>query len=186
MTAGAPPSAPTAESGAGARTASDARLSLPPPARSCDRMLGGHAHAPHDTWRSSARGSCGRHRRFLSAPARLIHWRCRQMRLAAGLACIRRVSPRAHTIVHTTAHTGTCSGAHTRARLPMCTCATSHTHTAPLTHALGLTHLYAHAHMHMHTARHTASHTDTGYHRKDTHHRYHRYHRKETHENTHT
>ena len=102
---------------------------------------------------------------LLSALARLIHWRCRQMRLAAGPACIRRVSPRAHTIPHTTAHTGTCSGAHTCARLPMSTCATSHTHTAPLS---ATTHLCAHAHMHMHTARQTASHTQTGYHRKDT------------------
>ena len=40
-----------------------ARLSLPPPAGSCDRMLGVHAHAPHDPSRTSARGSCGRHRR---------------------------------------------------------------------------------------------------------------------------
>jgi len=68
----------------------------------------------------------------------------------------------------------TYSGAHTCARLPMSTCATSHTHTAPLSHALGLAHLCAHAHMHMHTARQTASHRNTGYHRKDTH------------ENTHT
>ncbi len=86
---------------------------------------------------------------LLSALARLIHRRCRQMRLAAGPACIRRVSPRAHTIPHSTR-------------------ATSHTPTAPLSHALGLTHLCAHANMHMHTARQTASHTQTGYHRKDT------------------
>jgi hypothetical protein len=59
---------------------------------------------------------------LLSALARLIHRRCRQLRLAAGPACIRRVSPRAHTIPHTTAHTGTCSDAHTCARLPMSTC----------------------------------------------------------------
>ena len=78
------------------------------------------------------------------------------------------VSPRAHTIPHTTAYTGTCSGAHTCARLPMSTCTTSHTHTAPLSRALGLTHLCAHAHMHMHTARQTASHTQTGYHIKQT------------------
>ena len=136
---------------------------MPPPARSCDRMLGLHAHAPHDTSRTSARGSCGA---LLSALARLIHRRCRQMRLAAGLACIRSVSPRAHAIAHTTAHTGTCIGAHTCARLLMSTSATSHKHTAPLSHALGLAHLCAH--VHMHTARHTASHTQTGYHRKDT------------------
>jgi hypothetical protein len=105
---------------------------------------------------------------LLSALARLIHRRCRQMRPAAGPACIRCVSPRAHTIPHSTAHLGTCSGAHTCARLPISTCATSHTHTAPLSHALGLTYLCAHAHMHMHTARQTASHTQTGYHRKDT------------------
>ena len=90
------------------------------------------------------------------------------MRLAAGPACIRRVFPRAHTIPHTTAHTGTCNGAHTSSRLPISTCATSHTHTAPLSHALGLTHLCARAHMHMHKARQTASHTQTGHHRKDT------------------
>ena len=120
---------------------------MPPPARSCDRMLGLHAHAPHDTSRTSARGSCGA---LLSALARLIHRRCRQMRLAAGPACIRRVSPRgAHTIPHSTAHTGTCSGAHTCARLPMSTCATSHTHTAPLSHdtlVRTCAHLCAHAH----------------------------------------
>ena len=41
------------------------RLSLPPPppARSCNRMLGIHAHAPHDTSRTSDPGSCRRHRR---------------------------------------------------------------------------------------------------------------------------
>jgi hypothetical protein len=49
---------------------------------------------------------------LLSALARLIHWRYLQMRLTAGLACIHRVSFRAHTIAHTIAHTGTCSGAH--------------------------------------------------------------------------
>ena len=76
---------------------------------------------------------------LLSALARLIHRRCRQMRLAAGPACIRRVSPRAHTIPHSTAHTGTCSGAHTCARLPMSTCATSHTHTAPHTRTCACT-----------------------------------------------
>jgi hypothetical protein len=38
-------------------------LSLPPPAHICDRMLGVRAHAPHDTSRTSARDSCGRHRR---------------------------------------------------------------------------------------------------------------------------
>ena len=107
---------------------------------------------------------------LLSALARLIHRLCRQTRLAAGLACIHRVSPRAHTIPHTTAHTGTCSGAHTGARFP--TSNVAYAHTAHLSHALGLTHLYAHAHahmhMHMHTARQTASHTQTGYHRKDT------------------
>ena len=103
---------------------------------------------------------------LLSALARLIHRLCRQTRLAAGLACIHRVSPRAHTIPHTAAHTGTCSGAHTGARFP--TSNVAYAHTAHLSHALGLTHLCAHAHMHMHTARQTASHTQTGYHRKDT------------------
>ena len=91
---------------------------------------------------------------LLSALARLIHRRRRQMRLAASPACIRRVSPRAHTIPHTTAHTGTCSGAHTCARLPMSTCVTSHTHTAPLSHDT-LVHTCAHAHAHSQTDRFT-------------------------------
>ena len=94
---------------------------------------------------------------LLSVLARLIHRRCRQMRLAAGPACIRRVSPRAHTIPHTTALTGTCSGAHTCARLPMSTCATSHSHTAPLSHNT-LVRTCAHAHAHSQTDRFT--HTD--------------------------
>jgi hypothetical protein len=121
---------------------------------------------------------------LISALARLIPRRCRQMRLAAGPpACICRVFFRAHTIARTTAHTGTCSGARTCARtcarLPMSTCATSHTHTAPLSHALGLAHLCAHAHMHMNThsqtdgithrygipqERHTQTHTCTHMH----------------------
>ena len=91
---------------------------------------------------------------LLSALARLIHRRCRQMRPAAGPACIRRVSPRAHTIPHSTAHTGTCSGAHTCARLPMSTCATLHTHTAPLSHDT-LVRTCAHAHAHSQTDRFT-------------------------------
>jgi hypothetical protein len=42
---------------------SDARLRLSPLAWSCDRMLGVHEHAPHDTLRTGTRGSRGRHRR---------------------------------------------------------------------------------------------------------------------------
>ena len=68
------------------------------------------------------------------------------------------VSSRAHHPAHYSAHGH--MQRRTCARLPMSTCATLHTHTAPLSHALGLTHLCAHAHMHMHTARQTASHTD--------------------------
>ena len=128
---------------------------------------------------------------LLSALARLIHRRCRQMRPAAGPACIRRVSPRAHTIPHSTAHTGTCSGAHTCARLPMSTCATSHTHTAPHTRTCACTqpdrslhtrrrditekthtctHMeqtyahtvaYIHTYTHEHTQTHKRTHTDT-------------------------
>ena len=111
-------------------------------------MIGCSAHdRASDPSRTSARGSCGRHRRSPLRPRSTHTPAMPSVRLAAGPACLRRVSPRAHTIPHTTAHTGTCSGAHTCARLPMSTCATSHTHTAPLSHALGLTHLCAHAHM---------------------------------------
>ena len=58
----------TAERGARAvseckHRSSDARLRLSPLAWSCDRMLGVHEHAPHDTLRTGTRGSRGRHRR---------------------------------------------------------------------------------------------------------------------------
>ena len=135
---------------------------MPPPARCCDRMLGARRATRRAQVLEAHAVVIGA---LLSALARLIHRRCRQMRPAAGPACIRRVSPRAHTIPHSTAHTGTCSGAHTCARLPMSTCATSHTHTAPLAHALGLTHLCTHAHMHMHTRLPTYTHTHMNTHR---------------------
>ena len=142
---------------------------------------------------------------LLSALARLIHQRCRQMRLAAGPACIRRVSPRAHTIPHSTAHTGTCSGAHTCARLPMSTCATSHTHTAPLSHDT-LVRTCAHAHAHSQTdrfthtdgisqERHTQTHTCTHMHTRThtqlptytrTHMNTHRYTKEHAHTHTYT
>ncbi len=134
---------------------------MPPPAGSCDRMLCVHAHARTTRRAQLLEAHAVVIGALLSALARLIHRRCRQMRLTAGSACIRLVSPRAHTILHTTAHTGTCSGAHTCTRLPMSTCATSHTHTRT-------SHLCAHAHTHMHTARQTASHTETGYPRAHT------------------
>ena len=136
-------------------------------------MLGVHAHAPHDTSRTSAQleahavviGA------LLSALARLMpgdavrcDWR---LALLASAVCLLARTP--SRILQQSSYKGTCSGAHTCARLPMSTCATSHTHTAPLSHALGLTHLSAHAHKHMHTARQTASQTRTGYHMKDTH-----------------
>ena len=106
LRAGAPPSAPTAELGASARTASDARLSLSPPASSCDRMPGVHAHAPHDTSRTSARGSRGRHRRSPLRP-RLTHtpavpsdWR---LALLASAVCLLARTP-SRTLQRTRAH----------------------------------------------------------------------------------
>jgi len=65
---------------------------------------------------------------LLSALARLINWRCLQMRLAAGLACIHRVSFRAHTISRTLQRTR----AHAVTSMCSSASATSHTHTAPL------------------------------------------------------
>ena len=101
---------------------------------------------------------------FSLALARLIHWRCRQMRLAAGPACIRRVSPRAHTsstLQRTRARAAACI----HACAGRCLHAQRRIRTQHLSHT---SHLCAHAHMHMHTARQTASHTQTGYHRKNT------------------
>ena len=106
---------------------------------------------------------------LLSALARPIHRQCRQMRLAAGLACIRRVSSCAHTIAHTTTHTGTCSGTHTcrclhpkrRIRTQRtCTCTQpDRRHQTHRQDIIGKTHTDTHTH----TARQTASHTQMGY-----------------------
>jgi hypothetical protein len=112
------------EQGAGARTASDASnagsalLSLPL-ARGCDRQ------APRDTSRASARGSSGR--RTQTSPAAS----------TAGLVCIRRVSPRAHTISHAKKR-AMFTSAHCRCLHPQCRIRTqlfmyTHTHTLACT-----------------------------------------------------
>jgi hypothetical protein len=83
------------------RTASDATLGLPPPARSCDRMLGVRAHAPHETSRTSAQGPCGRHRRPLFRP-RSTHTPVMPSEATGGWPCLHPpcVSSRAHHRAH--------------------------------------------------------------------------------------
>ena len=85
------------EQGAGARTASDAGLSLPL-ARCCPRR---NANAPRGTSCTSARGSCGR-------------------RMQTSLA-----APSVSSL--TLARTDTCSSAQWHTRLPIFTSAVSHT-----------------------------------------------------------
>jgi hypothetical protein len=97
--------APTAMSGELARTASDARLSLSPPAFRCDWMLGVHAHAPHDPSSTSARGSCGRHRRSPLRP-RSTHTPAMPSDATGSWPCLHLpcVSSHAHHPVHYIAH----------------------------------------------------------------------------------
>ena len=94
-----------------------------------------------------------------------------------GLPCLHPacVSSRAHHRTHYSAHGHMQRRAYMRAfatcaRLPMseATCATSHTHTAPLSHALGLTHLCAHAHAHAHSQTDRFTHTDGISHERHT------------------
>ena len=128
-------------------------------------MLGVHEHAPHETSRSSAAGSCGRHRRSPLRP-RSTHtpampsecdWR---LALLASAVCLLARTP-SRTLQRTRAH----AAAHIHARACPCLHAQRRIRTHHLSHT---THLCARAHMHMHRARQTASHTQTGYHRKET------------------
>jgi hypothetical protein len=98
-------SAPTAHRVA--KTASDAMLSLPQRLPQLAAVMGCWVcmHTRRTTRRAQVLEAhvvvIGA---LLSALARLIHRRCRQMRLAAGLACIRRVLTRAHHRAHYSAH----------------------------------------------------------------------------------
>jgi hypothetical protein len=114
-------SAPTAHRVA--KTASDAMLSLPQRLPQLAAVMGCWVcmHTRRTTRRAQVLEAhvvvIGA---LLSALARLIHRRCRQMQCDLRLALLASaVCLRAHTIAHTTAHTGTCSGAQTCARLSM-------------------------------------------------------------------
>ncbi len=162
------------------RSASDARLSLPPPAGSCDRMLGVHAHAPHDPSRTSARGSCGRHRSspLLSALARLIH---RRSDATGGWPCPCLhppcVSSRAHHFAHYSAHGHMQRRAYMRALSHVYMRKVAYAHSTSLTRSRSdtLVRTCAHAHAHSQTdrftrtdgisqERHTQTHTCTHMH----------------------
>ena len=116
--------------------ASHARLSLPPPARSCDKTIGVRAHAPHDTSRTSAKGPCGRHRRSPLRP-RSTHAPAMPSEATGGWPGLHPpcVSSRAYHRTHYSAP-GHMQRTHACARIPMSTSATSRIRTQHLSHTL--------------------------------------------------
>ena len=137
-------------------------------------MLGVHAHAQHDTSRTSARGSCGRHRRSLlrprsthtpAMPSDATGGELRARIHARACSCLhpqRRIRTQhlSHTLSvwHTCAHTRTCTCTqpdrplHTHRRdttgthtqLPTFTRTHMKTHRHTKEHALILTHTHIH------------------------------------------
>ena len=147
-------------------------------------MLGVHAHAPHDPSRTSARGSCGRHRRSPLRP-RSTHTPAMPSDASGGWPCLHPpcVSSRAHHPAHYSAHGhmqrraymralahvymrnvayahSTSLTRHTCAHMRTCTCTQPdrplHTHRRDIT---GKTHPDTHMHTHAHTYAHTYAHT---------------------------
>jgi hypothetical protein len=126
---------------------------------SCDRMFGVHAHAPHDPSRTSARGSCGRHRRSPLRP-RSTHTPAMPSDASGGWPCLHLpcVSSRAHTIPHTRhthAHTHAHSYAHTAAYIHTYTHVHTQTHKRTCAHS----EIYTNTHTHIRTVAH--EHTNT-------------------------
>ena len=147
-------------------------------------MLGVHAHAPHDPSRTSARGSCGRHRRSPLRP-RSTHTPAMPSDATGGWPCLHPpcVSSRAHHPAHYSAHGhmqrraymralahvymrnvayahSTSLTRHTCAHMRTCTCTQPdrplHTHRRDIT---GKTHPDTHMHTRTHTQLPTYTHT---------------------------
>ena len=152
---------------------------MPPPAGSCDQMLGMHANSPHDPLRTSARGSCGRYRRSPLRP-RSTHTPAMPSDATGGWPCLHPpcVSLRAHHPAHYSAHGHMQRRAYMRAlahvymrnvayahstsltRHTCATCAHAHAHsqTDRFTHTDGISqerHTQTHTCTHMHTRTHT-------------------------------
>ena len=146
-------------------------------------MLGVHAHAPHDPSRTSARGSCGRHRRSPLRP-RSTHTPAMPSDASGGWPCLHPpcVSSRAHHPAHYSAHGhmqrraymralahvymrnvayahSTSLTRHTCAHMRTCTCTQPdrplHTHRRDIT---GKTHPDTHMHTQAHTCTHARTH----------------------------
>jgi hypothetical protein len=136
---------------------------LPPPAGSCDRMLGVHAHAPHDTSRTGARGSCGRHRRSPLRPRS--HTPAMPSDATGGWPCLPLpcVSSRAHHRAHYSAHGHMQRRAYMRALADVYMRNVAYAHSTSLTRSRSGTFVRtrAHAHAHSQTASHTQGKTHT-------------------------
>ena len=151
---------------------------MPPPAGSCDRMLGGRAHAPHDTSRTSAPGSGGRHRR---SPLRPRSTRTPAMpsdvTVTGGCPCslppcgsspTLHVTGKTHTDSHRhthvntqcpTSHVSTHRHTHEHAQLPTYThtLVSTHRHATDCScpHTCTNSHTCTHAQLHTHAHAHT-------------------------------
>ena len=96
---------------------------------------------------------------LLFALARLPHRSCRQFRTVAGLACIRRVSPRKNTdSQRTRTHAAAAREQTHYTHSPADVYIRNTIYAIKHTHDLGLTHMCARTHMHTHTGRQTVSH----------------------------
>ena len=144
---------------------------MPPPAGSCDRMLGGRAHAPLDTSRTSASGAGGRHRR---SPLRPRSTRTPAMpsdvTVTGGCPCSHPPCGSSPTL-HVTGKTHTDSHRHTHEHTQ---CPTSiHTHVCTHRHTHGhsqcpTSHVSTHRHTHEHAQLPTYTHTLVSTHRHAT------------------
>ena len=131
-------------------------------------MLGVHAHAPHDPSRTSARGSCGRHRRSPLRP-RSTHTPAMPSDATGGWPCLHPpcVSSRAHHPAHHPAHY--IAHGHMQRRAYMRALAhvymrnVAYAHSTSFTRSrsgtLVRTRAHAHAHSQTHKNTHTHAHT---------------------------
>ena len=134
---------------------------MPPPARSCDRMLGLHAQAPQDTSRTSARGSCGRHRRSPLRP-RSTHTPAMPSDATGGWPCLHPpcVSSRAHHPAHYSAHGHMQRRAYMRALAHVYMRNVAYAHSTSLTRSRSGTLVRTRAHAHAHSQTDGITHTD--------------------------
>ena len=134
---------------------------MPPPAGRCELMLGGRAHAPHDTSLTSAQGSGGRHRH---SPLRPRSTRTPAMPSDAtgGWPCLHLpcVSSRAHHPALYSAHGHMQRRAYMRALAHVYMRNVAYAHSTSLTRSRSDTLVRTRAHAHAHSQTDGITHTD--------------------------